>query len=41
MIELDLPCVPVVNDSRLLIGLVSRGDILRAVIAEPPLSLWV
>lgn len=41
MLEFDLPCVPVVNDSRQLLGLVSRGDILRAVIADPPLSLWV
>jgi len=41
MVELDLPCMPVVNDNRVLLGLVSRGDILRAVIADPPLSLWV
>lgn len=41
MVDLDLPCIPVVNDSRVLLGLVSRGDILRAVIADPPLSLWV
>jgi CBS domain-containing protein len=41
MIELDLPCLPVANESRALLGLVSRGDILRAVIADPPLSLWV
>jgi CBS domain-containing protein len=41
MIELDLPCLPVTNENRELLGLVSRGDILRAVIADPPLSLWV
>ena len=41
MLEFDLPCVPVVNESRELLGLVGRGDILRAVIADPPLSLWV
>lgn len=41
MIELDLPCLPVTNENRGLLGLVSRGDILRAVIADPPLSLWV
>jgi acetoin utilization protein AcuB len=40
MLEFDLPAVPVVNDARKLLGLVSRGDILRAVSAEPPLSLW-
>ncbi len=41
LLEFDLPCVPVVNESRELLGLVGRGDILRAVIADPPLSLWV
>lgn len=41
MVDFDLPSVPVVNESRQLLGLVSRGDILRAVIADPPLSLWV
>jgi CBS domain-containing protein len=40
MLELDLPAMPVVNDTRKLLGLVSRGDILRAVSAKPPLSLW-
>lgn len=32
--------VPVVNETGEMIGFVSRGDILRAVIADPPLSLW-
>ena len=40
MLEFDLPGVPVVNETRALVGFVSRGDILRAVIANPPLSLW-
>ena len=40
MLQFNLPGVPVVNESRLLLGFVSRGDILRAVIADPPLSLW-
>lgn len=40
MLEFDLPGVPVVNDSRELVGFVSRGDILRAVVIDPPLSLW-
>ena len=30
-----------IENYRVLLGLVSRGDILRAVIADPPLSLWV
>jgi CBS domain-containing protein len=32
--------VPVVNEMGEMVGFVSRGDILRAVIADPPLSLW-
>ena len=40
MLEFHLPGVPVVNETRELVGFVSRGDILRAVIADPPLSLW-
>lgn len=40
MLEFALPGVPVVNETRALVGFVSRGDILRAVIADPPLSLW-
>lgn len=36
----DLPGLPVVNEAGALLGFVSRGDILRAVVADPPLSLW-
>ncbi|MBU1690386.1 MAG: CBS domain-containing protein [Gammaproteobacteria bacterium] len=32
--------VPVVNETGEMVGFLSRGDILRAVIADPPLSLW-
>ena len=32
--------VPVVGDDGDLLGLVSRSDVLRAVIHDPPLSLW-
>ncbi len=40
MLQFGLPGVPVVNEARAMVGFVSRGDILRAVIADPPLSLW-
>jgi CBS domain-containing protein len=40
MLEFALPGVPVMNETRALVGFVSRGDILRAVIADPPLSVW-
>lgn len=32
--------VPVIGELGRLVGYVSRSDILRAVVADPPLSLW-
>lgn len=32
--------VPIVNERAALVGFISRSDVLRAVIADPPLSLW-
>jgi len=40
MLDHDVDGVPITNDSGHLIGFLSRSDILRAVIADPPLSLW-
>jgi CBS-domain-containing membrane protein len=40
LIETGLTALPVVNESQMLLGMVSRGDILRATVADPPLSLW-
>ena len=40
LIETGLTALPVVNESQILLGVVSRGDILRATVADPPLSLW-
>ncbi len=40
MLEFNLPALPVASETRALLGLVSRGDILRAVSGDPPLSLW-
>lgn len=31
---------PAVDDQGRLVGFISRSDILRAVVAEPPLELW-
>ncbi len=41
LIETGLTALPVVDESQTLVGMVSRGDILRAAVADPPLSLWV
>lgn len=32
--------VPVVDEAHALVGFISRGDILRAVVSDPPVSLW-
>jgi acetoin utilization protein AcuB len=40
MIDQGVDGVPITNETGRLLGFVSRGDILRAVITDPPLSLW-
>lgn len=40
LLDTDLPGLPVVDEQGLVVGFVSRSDILRAVVAEPPLDLW-
>ena len=40
MLEGGLSAVPIVNDSEHIVGIVSRTDVLRAVMTDPPLSLW-
>ncbi len=41
LLDTGLTALPVVGEAGALIGVVSRGDILRAAVADPPLSLWV
>lgn len=40
MLEHAVAGVPVTSDNGLLVGFISRSDILRAVVTDPPLSLW-
>ncbi|MFA7292537.1 MAG: CBS domain-containing protein [Rhodocyclaceae bacterium] len=40
MLDHDVDGVPIVDASETLVGFVSRGDVLRAVVTDPPLSLW-
>ena len=40
MLDRDVDGVPIVSDAGVLLGFVSRSDILRAVVTDPPLSIW-
>ncbi len=40
MLEREVDGVPIVDAQEALVGFVSRGDLLRAIITDPPLSLW-
>lgn len=40
LLDAGLPGLPVVDDQGLVVAFVSRSDILRAVVADPPLDLW-
>ncbi len=40
LLDTGLPGLPVVDATGLVIGFVSRSDILQAVVADPPLDLW-
>jgi CBS domain-containing protein len=40
LVENRLDAVPVVEESGRLLGIVSRTDILKCVISDPPLSVW-
>lgn len=40
LLETGLPGLPVVEEQGALAGFISRTDILRAVVADPPLELW-
>lgn len=40
LLDTHLPGLPVVSDEGRVSGFVSRSDILRAVVHDPPLDLW-
>ncbi|TSE34539.1 CBS domain-containing protein [Tepidimonas charontis] len=40
LLATGLPGLPVVDEAAALIGFVSRSDILKAVVHDPPLDLW-
>ena len=40
LLETALPGLPVTNDAGILVGFVSRTDLLKAIASDPPLDLW-
>lgn len=40
LLDTELPGMPVVNDADELLGFVSRSDILKALVHDPPIDLW-
>lgn len=40
MLDNGVDGAPITNDNGRLVGFVSRSDILRAIVTDPPLSLW-
>lgn len=40
LLDTGLPGLPVVDEKGVVTGFVSRSDILRAVVTDPPLDLW-
>jgi CBS domain-containing protein len=40
LLDTQLPGLPVVDANEKLLGFVSRSDILKAVVHDPPLDLW-
>lgn len=40
LIDTGLPGLPVVDEAGVVMAFVSRTDILRAVVSDPPLDLW-
>ena len=40
MVDFNLNAIPIVTDEEMLVGIVSRTDILKTVASVPPMQLW-
>jgi CBS domain-containing protein len=40
LLDTALPGLAVADEEGTVVGFISRSDILRAVVADPPLDLW-
>jgi acetoin utilization protein AcuB len=40
MLEYEIDGVPILDESERLVGFISRSDMLRVMMKDPPLSLW-
>ncbi len=41
LIEERIGCMPIVDEDKQVIGMITRSDILRALIKHAPLDLWI
>jgi acetoin utilization protein AcuB len=40
MIQYHIGCLPILDENGLLVGILTRGDILRAIVRHAPIELW-
>lgn len=41
MVESRIGCVPIIDDALELVGIVTRGEVLRTLVHDAPMDLWI